>query len=68
MGHVVTARGLSPLPERVDAIRAFLRPGTVKQLQTFLGMVNFYRRFMKNAALVLKPLMDALRGASSQKA
>ena len=68
LGHVVSARGLSPLPGRLDAIRAFPRPGTVKQMLTFLGMVNFYRKFMKNAALVLKPLTDALRGASGQKA
>ena len=35
---------------------------------SYLGMVNFYRRFIKGAAGVLKPLTDALRGASGKAA
>ena len=42
-------------------------PGTyvctsVQQLQTFMGMVNFYRRFIRGAVQILKPLTDALCG------
>ena len=44
LGHVVSARGIIPLPEKVAAIRAFPRPGTVGELMSYLGMVNFYRR------------------------
>ena len=44
LGHVVSARGIIPLPEKVAAIRAFPWPGTVGQLMSYLGMVNFYRR------------------------
>ena len=50
------------------AICAIQRPGTVGQLMSYLGMVNFYRRFFKGAAGVLKPLMDALRGTSGKAA
>jgi hypothetical protein len=35
----------------------------VKQLQQFLGMVNFYRRFLPGIARRLQPLTDALKGA-----
>ena len=35
---------------------------------SYLGMVNFYRRFIKGAARALKPLTDALRGASGKAA
>ena len=66
--HIVSAFGIIPLPEKVAAIRAFPRPGTIGQLMSFLGMVNFYRRFIKGAAGVLKPLTDALRGASGKAA
>jgi len=62
LGHRVTATGISPLPDRVAAIKKFPRPATVKGLQTYLGMVNFYRRFLRSAAQVLKPLTDALVG------
>ena len=62
LGHRVTASGISPLPDRLEAIQRFPKPATVRGLQTYLGMVNFYRRFLRSAAQVLKPLTDALVG------
>jgi hypothetical protein len=41
LGHCLTARGISPLPSRVQALAKFPRPATVKQLQAFLGLFNF---------------------------
>jgi hypothetical protein len=38
-------------------------PQDVKQLQQFLGMVNFYRRFLPGIARTLQPLTNALKGA-----
>ncbi len=46
----------------MSAVTDFPRPSTVKELQMFLGMVNFYRRFLPGAARALKPLTDCLRG------
>jgi transposase InsO family protein len=63
LGHVVTAGGVSPLPDRVAAIREFPEPANIEQLQAFLGLYNFYRRFVPAAAKLLKPLTDALGGA-----
>jgi hypothetical protein len=37
-------------------------PQDTKQLQRFLGMVNFYSHFLPNCAQVLKPLIDLLKG------
>ena len=68
LGRMVSASGIITLPEKVAAICAFPRPGTIGQLMSYLGMVNFYRRFIKGATRVLKPLMDALRGASGKAA
>lgn len=62
LGHHVTPQGASPLPARVDAVARFPRPGTVKALQEFLGMVNFYNRFIPRAAHIMRPLYEALRG------
>uniref|UniRef100_A0A5S6QQM2 RNA-directed DNA polymerase n=2 Tax=Trichuris muris TaxID=70415 RepID=A0A5S6QQM2_TRIMR len=59
LGHLVDHNGIQPSPDKVDALQNFPRPTTVKQLRQFLGMVNFYRRFIPNLALLLKPL-DAL--------
>lgn len=49
-GHHVAAYGISPLQERFEAVCNSPRPMTVKQLQRYLGMLNFYRRFLKNVA------------------
>jgi len=68
LGHQVSAAGLSPLPERVEAITAFPPPTTRAELLGFLGMVNFYRRFIRGAASILRPLTDATRGAGGPKA
>jgi hypothetical protein len=62
LGHRLTARGISPLPSRVQAIADFPPPDTVKQLQAFLGLFNFYRRFIPAAARIVSPLTRALRG------
>ena len=65
LGHRVTQEGISPLPERVDAIRQFPMPKSVPDIRRFNGMVNFYRRFIPNCADLLQPLTDCLRGRAT---
>jgi cleavage and polyadenylation specificity factor subunit 1 len=67
LGHMVSAAGIAPLPSRVAAVGNFPRPSTVQQLQAFLGMFNFYRKFVPAAAAIIRPLTDALRGGKSGK-
>jgi hypothetical protein len=62
LGHRVSSYGVQPLPTHVAAVQDFPRPVTVKDLQAFLGMVNFYRRFLPSIAKTLRPLTDSLRG------
>ena len=62
LGHLVDKSGIRPLPAKVEAITKYPRPTTCSQLLSFLGMINFYRRFIKGAASILKPLTDATKG------
>ena len=62
LGHRITHQGIAPLPDKVEAITNFTQPRTVKQLQEFIGMVNFYRRFVPGAAQLMLPLFEALKG------
>jgi RNase H-like domain found in reverse transcriptase len=62
LGHLVSSSGVRPLSSHVEAIREFPRPSTVKELQKFLGLLNFYRRFVPCAAQLLRLLTDALAG------
>ena len=62
LGHVLSARGCSSLVKHTAAIYEFPVPTDKPALQRFLGMVNFYRKFLRGAARVLAPLADALKG------
>jgi transposase InsO family protein len=62
LGYIVNARGTCPLQEKVEAILSFPLPANVKQLRQFLGMINFYRRFLPSAARIQAPLNDLLAG------
>lgn len=49
LGYKVSASGLQPLDDKVQAIIDFPKPETIEQLRRFLGMVNFYRAHIPNA-------------------
>lgn len=56
LGHKISKDGILPLPSKVEAINSFPPPSSKRQLQRFLGMINFYRRFLPNSAAVMLPL------------
>jgi transposase InsO family protein len=62
LGHRVDQQGAKPLPNKVQAIANFAKPDTVKGLQEFVGMVNFYHRFVPAAAHIMRPLFQAIAG------
>ncbi|GBN19492.1 Uncharacterized protein K02A2.6 [Araneus ventricosus] len=43
LGHKIDKYGITPLPEKVEAISNFPRPKTVQDLRRFLGMLNFFQ-------------------------
>lgn len=62
LGHHLTPAGVSPLPGKVTAIRQFPTPSTVRSLQEFVGLVNYYHRFVPSIASIMVPLYSALAG------
>ena len=48
-------------PQKIDAITKWPEPGNVKELQTFLGLCNFYAKFVKHFATIAVPLHELLR-------
>jgi hypothetical protein len=63
LGHRISLAVVLPLADRVAAIKQFPPPNTVKELQSFLGLINFYRRFIQSAAKLLLPLTAVLKGS-----
>lgn len=66
LGYLITEKGSSPLPEKVKAITDYKLPETIHELRTFLGMLNFYRRYLKNAAETQALLHEMLKGAKKK--
>jgi hypothetical protein len=62
LSYTVSAEGTRPLEEKVAAINHFQQPVLVKDLRLFLGIFNFYRRFIPQAASIQAPLHAALAG------
>jgi hypothetical protein len=67
LGHKILAEGVAPLANRVAAVQRFPRPVNTQQLHAFLGLFNFYRRFVPAAAAIVRPLTDALKGSPASK-
>ncbi|GFW62769.1 retrovirus-related Pol polyprotein from transposon opus [Trichonephila clavipes] len=66
LGFLITAEGSSPLPEKVHAISNYKLQETIHDMRTFLGMINFYRRYLKDAAKTQAPLHELLKGAKKK--
>ena len=47
LGFILNEKGLSADPEKINAVQSFPAPKTVKHVQRFLGLTNFYRRYIK---------------------
>ncbi|GFY31665.1 hypothetical protein TNCV_4199761 [Trichonephila clavipes] len=67
LGFKVSESGIELLSDRVDCILNFPQPTTLTQLRRFLGLFNFYRRFVPKAAHLLAPLNKFLEGIKNFK-
>lgn len=61
LGHIVTQDGIKPDPALVNAVMQFPRPKSIKDVQSFLGLTGYYRRFISNYAKIAEPLLKQLR-------
>lgn len=75
LGHLVSAKGVRIDPARTQSIRDFPAPKDQKGIARFIGMVNFYRKFIPNISEIALPLNELRRkgvkfvwGEAQQKA
>ncbi|KAL7825810.1 hypothetical protein SRHO_G00335480 [Serrasalmus rhombeus] len=70
LGHVISAKGVSTDPAKVEAVAQWRRPQTVSELRSFLGFASYYRRFVEGFAQLAGPLhrlVAKLAGTKSKK-
>lgn len=67
LGHIITADGIKPDPNKIKAIHQYPIPKTSKEIKSFLGLLGYYRKFIPNFAKLIKPFTSCLKkGAKIQ--
>jgi hypothetical protein len=61
LGFIVSTNGIAPDPAKISVMASWGRPNTVRGVLSFLGVCNFYRRFVKNYGRIARPLQKLTR-------
>lgn len=67
LGHTIDKKGIHPTHDKVEAIMKASSPADLSQLRSFLGLVQYYSKFLPNLSTVMEPLHHLLRGKEPWK-
>ena len=56
LGHIVSGKGITPLPEKLESIQKILPPKTPKEVKQFLGLIGYYHKFVPRFLDLARPL------------
>ena len=59
--HIVSIKGVKPDLLKIKAISEWETPKNMIEVQSFLGLAGYYRRFMKNFPIIIRPLTKLLK-------
>lgn len=67
LGHIVSIDGIKVNPAKVQAVRDWKTPTSPSEIQSFLGLAGYYRRFIEGISKITRPMTQMLRkGAKFQ--
>ena len=66
LGYVVSSKGIRMEDERIEAVKQWPEPQSVRDIQVFLGFANFYRRFIQGFSRIAAPLTSMLKTSESK--
>ena len=67
LGHIVCEEGIRTNPSYVSAVQEYPVPTCVKDVERFLGLCGYYRRFIQSYSTIAKPLLQLLEGRQTRR-
>ena len=61
LGHFFTSQGIEVNPSKIESVKSFPQPKTQKNVREFLGLCNYYRKFIAKFAEIAAPLNNLLK-------
>jgi len=61
LGHLVTSKGIQPLPKKLQAIKDWPTPHCIRDVRAFFGLASYYRKFVRGFATIAEPLTRLTR-------
>ena len=61
LGFIISSNGVVVDPKKIDSISSWLQPKTSKDIQCFLGLASFYKRFIRNFSIIATFLPNCLK-------
>lgn len=61
LGHTITSEGLKPNNDKIDAVLKYPIPQTTSDIKSFLGLIGYYRKFIRDFAKITRPLTACLK-------
>ena len=58
LGHLISGKGIKPLPEKLESVKKMPAPTTPKEIKQFLGLVGYYRKFIPRFADIARPMTN----------
>jgi ribonuclease HI len=65
LGHVLSAKGVAVDPSKIEAVSKWQSPKSVTEIRSFLGLAEYYHRFIENFSKIAKPMTELLKSNTS---
>ena len=67
LGHMVSKKGIRPDPKKTEIIQNLPSPKDVTGVKSFMGVINYFRKFIPNCSILAEPLLILTRGKKRLK-